>query len=148
MKKKIGLILIIALITIMPCYAALGTDFKAPDTFQKSSIWDTAIYDIYSLKTDNNTQLTISEYTDDDYNLFFKTDTSNNYYVSDLNNNMKMGRDNELNDGYTMEIVEHNGQKYIVYITLSDHPTNDEIKDSAKYLDDFNKVNNVEAVAV
>ena len=128
--------------------AAINSGLAAPDEFEKSDIWDTAIYDIYSLKDDNNTQLQICNYTEDDYDLLFKTDTDSGYYVNELGNNIFMGKDNDFSDGYVLEVIDYNGEKYIVHTYLMDNPTNDEIKDSLKYLEEFNKINNVEPIEV
>ena len=147
--KKIAIFLIILSLFVLPAsYAALGTDFQAPDEFEKDSNWDTAVSDVYSLKTDDQVELYISEYTDSDYDLFFKTDMDNNYYVSNLEDNMIMGKDNDFNDGYVLEIVEYNGEKYIVYTYLMDSPSNDQIKDSSRYLTEFNELNNVEPISI
>lgn len=128
--------------------AAINSGLEAPDEFEKIDIWDTAIYDIYSLKDDEEVQLQICNYTEDDYDLLFKTDTENEYYVSELGNNIFMGKDNGFNDGYVLEVIDNNGEKYIVHTYLMGNPTNDEIKDSIKYLEEFNKINNVEPIEV
>ena len=146
MLKKVSLILLITIFLILPCYAELGTDFQAPSDFEKSDIWDTAVYDIYDLKTDENVQLFICDYTDDDYDLFFKN--GEDYTVEDLDDNIIMGKDTFLNDGYALEIIEEGSDKYIVYMMLSDNPTDDQIKDSVEYLTEFNKLNNVEPIEV
>ena len=144
MKKIYLIILIIGLITIPTVCGALNSNLKAPDEFDKASNWDKVSFDIYTLKTDNNTQLWISEYTDEDYDLFFKTDKNNDYYVSDLSNNMIMGKDNYFHQGYVFEIIEVDGHKYIVNSFITNNPSNDKIKDSSKYLEEFNKLNNVQ----
>lgn len=147
-KKILVILIILSLFVIPASYAALNTEFKVPDEFEKADIWDTAIYDIYSLKTDGNVLLYIMDYTDEDFDLFFKTDSANDYYTNPLDNNMVMGIDNSFNDGYVSEVVELDGNKYIVQTCLNDTPTNDQIKDSAKYLTEFNELNNVESINV
>lgn len=148
MYKKIGVFIIIGLFLIMPCWAELGTDLKAPDEFKQANNWDKAIYDIYCLKDNESVELTITPYSDEDYEFWFKDNASRDYYVNDIGNGMTMGTDNYFNEGYVLEVVEHGGNKYIVYTYLHDNPTNDMVKDSSKYLDEFNEINNVEPVEV
>ena len=146
--KKILVILIVFSLFVLPAsYAALNTGLQAPDEFEKSDIWDTAIFDSYSLKTDKNVQLEIMEYDDEMYDTLFKDDTELGYYVNDLGNNIFMGKDNDLNDGYILEVIEFNGNKYIVNTYLNNTPTNDQIKDSMKYITEFNELNNVEPIS-
>ena len=142
MKKIWIILLIVGLLTIPSVYGALNSGLKAPDGFDKASNWDKAKFDIYDLKSDKDVHLYISEYTDEDYDLYFKNDKD--YRVSDLGDNMVMGKDNYLNQGYVLEIIEVNGNKYIVYVLTDHNPSNDKIKDSSKYLSDFNKLNNVQ----
>ena len=145
--RKIVLTLLIIGLLLIPCtYAALNTNLKAPNEFEKASNWNTTIYDIYTLKNDNNTQLYICNYTEKDYDLLFKDDPANNYQISKLSNNTIIGKDNELKDGYILETIETDGNKYIVYILLLDNPTDTQIKDAMKYLTEFNKLNNVEPI--
>ena len=148
MLKKIALIFLITICLIVPCYAALETDFQAPSEFEKSDNWNSAVYDIYDLKTDENIQLYISNYTDVDYDLFFKSDSETNYVVSTLEDNIVLGKDGELNQGYVLEIIEDEGNKYIVYILSMKNPTDNQIKDTAKYLEEFNQLNSVEPIEV
>lgn len=147
-KKSLVILVILSLFVLPASYAALNSGLNAPDEFEKADNWDNAIYDIYSLKTDKNVELEICKYDDELYNTLFKDDPSNGYSVNDLGNNVFMGKDNDLKDGYVLEVIEYNGNKYIVHTYLSDNPNNDQIKDSLKYLTEFNKLNNVEPISI
>lgn len=146
-KLLIGIGILLLLITGVS--AALNTGLKAPDEFEKSTYWEkNDKSDIYSLKNDNNTLLYIDKYSDDLYDTLFKDDPELDYHVNKLNDTIMMGKDNGVHDGYVMEIIEYNGEKYIVNICISDNPDNAKIKDSANYLDEFNKLNNIQPIKV
>ena len=148
LKKTIIILTILCLFVLPASYAALNSGLNAPDEFEKADNWDNAIYDIYSLKNDKSVELEICKYDEELYNTLFKDDTSNGYSVTDLGDNVFMGKDNDLKDGYVLEVIEYNGNKYIVHTYLSDNPNNDQIKDSLKYLTEFNKLNNVEPISI
>lgn len=142
--RKIVIILIMLSLFILPAsYAAFSAGFQVPNEFEQVSVDGSAIYDIYFLKSNKNVLLYILEYNDEDYDLFFETDASTHYYVTDLGNNMVMGKDNAFNEAYVSEVVLFKGNKYIVQTSLNETPTDSQIKDTAKYLDEFNKLNNV-----
>lgn len=146
-KILIGIGILLLLITGVS--AALNTGLKAPDDFEKSIYWEkNDKSDIYSLKNDNNTLLYIDKYSDDLYNTLFKDDAELDYHVNKLNDTIMMGKDNGVHDGYVMEIIEYNGEKYIVNICISDNPDNAKIKDNANYLAEFNKLNNIQPIKV
>ena len=147
LKKTIIILTILCLFVLPACNAALNTELKAPSDFEKADNWDKAAYDIYSLKNDKNVQLEICKYDDELYNTLFKEDTSNGYSVTDLGNNVFMSKDNDLKDGYVLEVIKYNGNKYIVHTYLTKNPNNDQIKDSMKYLTEFNKLNSVEPIS-
>ena len=147
-KKFLIILIILSLFVIPASYAALNSGLQAPSEFEKSDIWDTAVYDIYDLKTDKNVQLEVCEYDDELYDTLFKDDPEFGYYVSDLGDNAVMGKDNDMDEGYVLEIIEYNGNKYIIYTYLMDNPSNEEIKASIKYLTEFNELNGVEPIAL
>lgn len=141
-------LIILGLFVIPVSYASLGSGLQAPDDFEKASNWDVSIDDVYALKSDEDIELYVREYSDMDYDTLFKTDSDNKYFVSDLGDNMFMGKDNDFGDGYVLEVVEFEGNKYIVYVYLMDDPTSDEIKEYTNYLTEFNELNGVEAISV
>ena len=141
-------LIILGLFVVPATYAALDSNLQAPDEFEKASNWDTSIHDVYALKSDDDIELYICEYTDSDYGVLFKDDSANGYHVSDLADNMFMAKDNDFKDGYVLEVIEFEGEKYIVYAYLMDNPTNDEIEASSHYLSEFNELNGVYAISV
>lgn len=147
--RNILIFLIILSLFVLPVsFAALDSGLQAPDDFEKASNWDTSIHDVYTLKSDEDIELYICEYSDSDYDTLFKDDSDNKYHVSDLGDNMVMGKDNDFDDGYVLEVIEFEGNKYIVYTYLMDDPTNDEIEATSHYLSEFNDLNNVYAISV
>ena len=54
LKKTIIILTILCLFVLPACNAALNTELKAPNDFEKADNWDKAVYDIYSLKNDKN----------------------------------------------------------------------------------------------
>ena len=146
---KIMTIAAIMLFSISIVSAALNTGLQAPAEFEHSIYWDrNNDMDIYALKNDNNTLLYVEEYNADDDKILLESDPEFNYYVTPMGNNTYLGLDQDLHDGYVIEVVEYDGVKYIVNTYLTDNPDNAKVTDSAKYLVEFNKLNNVEPVAV
>lgn len=151
MKKVLKIIIGISILFLLigGVSAALNSGLKAPDEFEKSIYWErNNESDIYSLKNDNNTLFYIDKYSDDLYDTLFKDDAEFDYHVNPVSDNIFMGKDNSLHDGYVMEVIEYNGEKYIINICISDNPDNARIKDSADYLTEFNKLNNVQPIKV
>ena len=142
--RKIVIILIMLSLFVLPAsYAAFNPGFQAPNEFEQVSTDNSTMFDIYFSKSNKNLLLFIMDYSDEDYELFFETDIYNHFYVTDLGNNMVMGKDNTFNEGFVSEVVAFNGNKYIVQTSLNETPTDSQIKDTVKYLDEFNKLNNV-----
>ena len=150
MKSILKILLIVGILFLLigSVSAAINSGFKVPDEFRKSDIWDTAVYDTYCLKNDKNVMLYICEYSEEDYNLYFKDNPGEQYYVTDLGDNIVMSKDNGLNEGYVLEVVEYNGNKYIVHTYLKDNPSTTEIQDSKEYITEFNRLNNLEPITV
>lgn len=163
MYKKICLILFVLIIITIPCYAGgLGANFKVPDEFKQVDIndngdWDgespILVYDKYELKTDSNIYITVEEYDKEIWDEYTTTDASTFDFCYDLDNNMvvanHMDKD-ELSYGSVLEVVELNGNMYMVDLTFWGVPlnTDDQVKNATNYLDEFNKLNNVKPIQI
>ena len=145
--RKFLIIAIVACLFVAPVtYGETSDNFKIPDVFENVSEAQIDEYGVYNLKSDENITLCTNKYRADDYDLFFKNHSGENYHVSKLSNNMTLGRDSDLNDTHILEIVEHKGAKYMVFIEISKNATNDTVNDCVKYLEKFNELNNVNPV--
>ncbi len=150
MIKKILLFSVILLFTMGFVCGALTSDFKAPNGFEHSSYLDeNDSINIYCFKGDEDKLFLIEKYDDEYYGDLFKNNTEYYYSVTSLGNNTYMGLENGIiQSGAVMEVIEHNGEKYLVYTFLKDTSDKGQIKDSANYLTEFNKLNNVEPIAI
>ena len=144
--KRILILLIILLFSVSAVSAALETGLQAPEEFIHSEYWNTNNFmDIYCLSDDNNTRIEIDKYDADADKILFESD--GDYHVTDLGNNTYMGIDNSVQEGYVLEVIDFNGQKYLVTTGLYGK-TDDQVRDSMKYLAEFNQLNGLEPVAV
>ena len=147
----------------MPCYATeLGANFKVSDDFKQVEIFDDGewdgespilVYDKYELKTNENIYICVQEYNEEDWNLITTTDKYNFDFAYDLDNNMVVNNhmdEPELSYGSVSEVVEQDGTWYIVDITFwgANLNTDADVKNATKYLDEFNKLNNVKPIEV
>ena len=146
-KIIIGISILFLLIGVVS--AALNSELQAPDEFEHSEFWDKNNFmDIYSLKGDNNTRLYIEKYDEENDAILFENDKELDYSVTPLDDNMYMAIDNGVHEGSVMEVIEFNGEQYFIYTALSDNPSDSQVKDSSKYLTEFNKLNNVEPINI
>jgi len=147
--KRILILIIILLFGVSAVSAAANFDLQAPNEFEHSIYWDrNDDMDIYSMKGDNNTMLYVDKYDADNDAILFESDPEFDYYVTPMGNNTYLCLDKSVHEGSINEVVEHGGEKYLVYVSVMGNPDNAKVTDSAKYLVEFNQLNNVEPVAV
>ena len=145
---KIMTIAAIVLFSVGIVSAALNSGLQAPAEFVHSEYWDkNSFMDIWCLPNDNNTRLDINKYDVETDGILFESDSSVEYSVTPMGNNIAMFTDGSGNSGGVMEVVEFNGEKYLVSAYLASESSPEKAKDCMKYLDEFNKLNNVEAIA-
>lgn len=132
--KKIILFLTIFLI-IGAVSAADINDYKLPDNFNvESEFW----------ASNGDYGIGIYEYEDSDYETFFTNTTESTVYIAD---NITNYTDTESSTVGCDEIVDINGEKYLIecYFEGTD---DSKIKDCYDFLLEFNKLNNLEPIAV
>ena len=132
--KKIILFLTIFLI-IGAVSAADINDYKLPDNLNvESEFW----------ASNEDYGIGIYEYEDSDYETFFTNTTESTVYIAD---NITNYTDTESSTVGCDEIVDINGEKYLIecYFEGTD---DSKIKDCYDFLLEFNKLNNLEPIAV
>lgn len=127
------IILLILLFITGIVTAAEVNDFKINEGFQKQS-------DNLAVKDDF--ELTVNEFTEDNYNQLFKNDTG---YTVNTQNNISNITDNEFNTVGCLEIIEYNNEKIIIGFDYIGTDTN-KIKDCYDALIEFNKNNNLKPI--
>ena len=138
MKQIIKIMLLMSILfLIIGVVSAEATvnDFKAPNGLEpmgKSSFVD---------KQGHNIQFVPD--TDDSHKTWFENDTD--YIVEKYNATCYLASDNE-NDCYLIELVDFNGEKYIVYSWTANGPGDAKIIQDN--LDEFNKLNNLKPLEV
>lgn len=147
-KKVVIFLIILGMIVLPASYADSSTHFKAPSEFENVTEANIDEYGIYNLKNNENVQLCTNKFSNDDYDLYFKAHDDDSYNVSKLNGNITLGKDNLTNDTYVVEVVEHNGEKYIISIIMTNNPSNDTVNNAAKYMKEFNELNNVTPISI
>ena len=143
MLKKIAVCLILTLFLICAVSAANMTNFTLPDDFE--DVGD-GVYIKYDSAKKVEQTFAIIKYTQYDAEDYLKNDTSYGYTVYNGTNNTFNFVDEKLNEKGSIELVEIDGQKYIVESwNAIDGNANDFTKTFQNLLD-FNKLNNVKPI--
>lgn len=123
----------ILLITISIVSAVSIDDWTLPDDFKKESD---------SWASNGGFGISVSEYNDADYDLFFTNTTDYTVMTAD---NITNYTDKTSNQVGCDEIIEDNGSKYLVEC-YNTNPNG--LEKCYQYLKEFNEMNNVEPIEV
>ena len=130
---KIVIGISIILLSVSMISAANINDWKLPDNFKsESDVW----------ASNGGYGLSINEYNDEDYDLFFRN--SSDYTVVTANN-ITNYTDHISNQVGCDEVIEDDGVKYLVECYNSG-PNN--LEGCYQYLLDFNKLNDVSPIEI
>ena len=139
MFKKVMFILILGLITMGVVCAANDTiSFNVPSGFEDVGDGVFVLYD--SIKRPDQI-LSIVSFTEHDKDDYLTNDTENNYTVFTYKNGTYNFIDKSLNEKGTFEIIEIDGDKYIVDFAKEGIDNEKDFKDTFKFLMEFNKLN-------
>lgn len=140
MMKKIAICLILSLFLIGFVSAANVANFKLPDGFD--DVGD-GVYIKYDSSKKPEQTFAIINYTKYDAQDYLKNDTKYGYTVYNATNNTFNFVDEKLNEKGSIEIIEVNGQKYIVESWNAIGSDNKDFTATFNNLLEFNKMNNV-----
>lgn len=136
--NKICIVLILLIFTMSFVSSTNVPDFKCPNTFEKTEDG--------SYINDMGQGIVVYEYDDSSISLFLSN--HGQYVVEYYENNYYVFVDNENNMSGLLEVVDYNGDKYIVISTI----LLDNFESESGYvqgnLEEFNKLNNVEPLTV
>lgn len=146
MLKKVVFLLIFGLIAIGIVVAAEDAPtFNVPADFE--DIGD-GVYVLYDVVKKPEQVLSIVAYTEHDEDDYLANDTGNKYTVYAGENNTFNFVDGSMDEKGTFEIIEVNGTKYIIDFVKEGIGDDKDFSETFKSLMEFNKLNNVTAVAV
>lgn len=137
-KIIIGITIIFLCIGVASA-ANLNQIFKAPSDLEPMG--DSGFVD----KQGHN--IMINEYNDENKQTWFENDTDSMYFVEPYSGNPNIYIGVEETDHYYLEVVEKDGNKYIVG-SWTPKDSDSDFKKIAENLKEFNKLNNVEPVEV
>nr|WP_295162296.1 hypothetical protein [uncultured Methanobrevibacter sp.] len=142
MFKKIFLVLFIGLISIGVVAAVDTGDFNIPDEFDELG---GGVFILQSfMGTDQ--YLTIVPFNNHYKADYLINDSSEGYFIFLYKNNTFNYVEKSVNEQGSFEIIEINGNKYIIDFSDEEIKGNNDFSDTHKWLIEFNKLNNVTAV--
>ena len=136
MLKKISILAILLIITIGFVSAV---EFQVPDGFTKQS-------DEFYTTADNKENINIINF-EKEKDFWLENNTEDKYTVVGAENNTYNFTDGMLNDVGVLEVVEVDGEKYIINF-WTDEGTDNDRTDNLKQMLEFNKLNKLEPLAV
>ena len=136
MLKKISILAILLIITIGFVSAV---EFQVPDGFTKQS-------DELYTTADNKENINIINF-EKEKDFWLENNTEDKYTVVGAENNTYNFTDGMLNDVGVLEVVEVDGEKYIINF-WTDEGTDNDRTDNLKQMLEFNKLNKLEPLAV
>ncbi|WP_405307047.1 hypothetical protein [Methanobrevibacter sp.] len=138
MFKKLIVCLVFFLMMISAVSAVNHNDFTAPDDFKK--IREDA-YVLYGTLKNADELLSIVEYTEYDWNDYTHNDTEYKYTVFKGENNTFNYTDYKINEVGSFELVESQGNKYIIDFSIIGDDTH--LNKTYAHLLEFNRLNNI-----
>ena len=135
MKKIIFATLLLFLVIGVACAAHNNELFKAPSTLHPVGYND--------FVDEKGHNINILEYSDDMFTKWFENDT--NYLASKYNATCYTGVDDD-NDCYLLEVVEKDGNKYIISSWTPNGAQDTKIIQGN--LEEFNKLNNLKPIEI
>lgn len=147
MFKKVIFLLILGLITIGVVAAGDNTtiSFNVPSGFEDVGDGVFVLYDVVK-KPDQI--LSIVSYTEHDEKDYLTNDSENNYTVFAYENGTYNFVDKSMNEKGSFEIIEINGDKFIVDFAKEGIDNEKDFNDTFKSLMEFNKLNKNKNITV
>lgn len=130
MFKKIAISLILLILAVSVVSAIDMEDMKVPDGFEKSSS---------NCFEKGKFELNIAPYSDSNKDLVFEDE--DNYKISEYSSNIYTYVDKLVKHAGAVEVVEINGEKYLVEC-LKEDTISDE-SSAYRYLTEFNSLNDL-----
>ena len=90
----------------------------------------------------------IQKWSDSFKDEYYQNNTDEQYTVTDTGGNTFMYIDDLNHDAGSFEVVEIDGQKYFVLFSTTDNMDVEKIADTSGFMQEFNKLNNLEPVEV
>lgn len=147
MKTKIILATLILFLTIGIVAATDINNLKCPDGWE--SIGGGNYHEIGdSAGAGSGQNMMIQKWSDDFKDEYYQNITDEQYTVKDAGNNTFMYIDALNEDAGSFEVVEIDGEKYFVNFWTVDYTDVDKLADTGLFMSEFNKLNNLEPIAV
>lgn len=143
MLKKVSTLLFLIFILIGGVMAAESIDFKVPSGFE--DVGD-GVFVLYDSSKNPDQILSVVNYTEHDEEDYLTNDSQNDYTVFEYENGTYNFIDKSTNEQGSFEVIEVDGNKYIVDFTKEGIGNEKDFSDTFKNLVEFNKLNNVTAV--
>ena len=142
MFKKIFLVLFIGLISIGVVAAVDTGDFNIPDEFDELG------GGVFILQSFMGTDQYLTIVPFDDYYKadYLINDSSDGYFIFPNKNNTFNYVQKSVNEQGSFEIVEVDGNKYIIDFSDDEINSNNDFTNTHKWLVEFNKLNNLTAI--
>ncbi len=138
MFKKIILFLLFAMMIVGAASAANQTSFKTPANFE--DLGD-GVYVLYDSFKNADEILSVVKYNAHDWKDYITNDTSNKYVVHKDKNNTYNYTDGSVNEIGSFELVEVEGNKFIIDFAKSG--TENDLSNTYSNMLEFNKLNNI-----
>ena len=142
MFKKIFLVLFIGLISIGVVAAVDTGDFNIPDEFDELG---GGVFILQSFM-DTDQYLTIVPFNNHYKADYLINDSSDGYFIFPNKNNTFNYVQKSVNEQGSFEIIEINGNKYIIDFSDDEINSNNDFTNTHKWLVEFNKLNNLTAI--
>lgn len=137
MIKKIAFLLAILILATSVAYAANIDDLKISSDFSGKK----ASGNYFMPKAYDNPRFIIAEYNESEHN--FKNSSLYSFWSSG-EENIFFFSNHQLSDMGGIELIEIDGKKYTVSVLYASTLIDDDyLKDSLKYLKEFNEANNI-----
>lgn len=138
MFKKIMLFLLFAMMIVGVASAANQTSFKTPTDFE--DLGD-GVYVLYDSFKNADEILSVVKYNGHDWKDYITNDTGNKYVVYKDKNNTYNYTDGSVNEVGSFELVEVEGNKFIVDFAKTGAES--DLSNTYSNLLEFNKINNI-----
>lgn len=140
MFKKVIFLLILGLVTVGVAVAADNAtiSFEVPSDFE--DVGD-GVYVLYDVAKKPDQILSIVSFTEHDKEDYLTNDSTNNYTVFAYENGTYNFVDKSMNEKGSFEIIEINGDKFIVDFAKEGIDNEKDFNDTFKFLMEFNKLN-------
>ena len=143
MKTKFMIILILLIFTIGTVTAIDYTSLKTPDNFK-----DFDTFGVSEKETDGRVQLTVVPVNDDAVKYMKDNGDESQEHIFKYKDFGYSAMDHKFGyEGYT-ELVEFDGEKFIVSVLFDSKMSPSEENEFLTVLTDFNRLNNVNSVAL